>query len=715
MKQFFRPFVWLIACLAFSTAHAIQTESIVHEGFTKFDKGDFEHVGITHDGKIFPSQQLREVAALPASIVWEAIRSDTGELIVSTGNNGSVYQVAPSGEYKVVFQPEEALSRALELDDEGRIYVGTSPRGRVYRIHPDGTQEVFFDPKDLYIWDMQVGPDGYLYVATGGKGRIYRIPLDYSMGDEPEVIFEASETHINQLAFTTDGTAMIIGCGSGGNLYRVDFEGNYYGLYHSGADEIKAIFPREDGSIAFSTFSADSDNGKNTNSDSNSSNGGNDSSTFLFTVRAGALPEENGLLHLDADGNMRVIWSLAPNKLFSCHELADGSWMIGSGTNGRVFHAQNISDWSNTMAVPSGGEVTQLLPGSADSKPWILISSNPARIYELRAEASEGSTYTSDVIDTGKMVDWGALRYLSVNGSFSNGVAIETRSGNIEDPNRSWSDWQALDENRIQSPNSRFIQYRVTFEPLSHGIQRVQLFYQEQNLAPTLDQIKLFPGAYRLFTTPNQTKNVNFANIFGNSNQLSEIQRIPQLVKEKEEGAMTAAWLPGDPNRDRLLFDLEVKRVGEEGWLKIADSLEEPVFAMDIRGLEEGFYQLKVTADDSLDNYPDQALQFSRMSDPFLIDFTSPSVSVTNEFSDSGTYTIEVEVNDRFGVIQNAYYVVDGQQLKKALPEDGMFDSNAETFSLEFSGLEPGDHSFIFQGYDENGNIGLVTRRFHVE
>jgi hypothetical protein len=703
-----------LLCIASNAVQAIQTESIIHEGFNEFDKGEFEHVGITHDGKIFPTQQLEEISALPASIVWKAIRTDAGGLVVSTGNNGSVYEVAPSGEYKVIFQPEEALSKGLEIDGQGRIYVGTSPRGRVYRIHPDGTQEVFFDPKDLYIWDMKLGPDGMLYVATGGQGKIYRVPLDFSMADEPEVLFEASETHINQLAFTADGEAMIIGAGSGGNIYRVDFEGNYYALYHSGADEIKAIFPQEDGSIYFSTFSASSDNGNN-NGSNGKNNDNNDQNSFIFTVRAGELPEDNGLLKLDPDGNMRIVWSLEPNKIFSSRQLPDGSWLIGSGTNGRVFKTRDISDWSNILAVPSGGEVTQLLSSGKPEGPWTLISSNPARIYELGVTVSDDSIYTSEVIDTGKMVDWGALRYLSVNGSFSNGISVETRSGNIEDPNRSWSDWEVLDGSVIQSPNSRFIQYRVAFSPDSHGIQRVQIFYQEQNLPPTLDQIKLFPGAYRLFTSPNQSKNVNFANIFGKSNNLPEIKRIPQLVREKEEGAITAVWLPGDPNRDRLLFDLEVKRVGEEGWLKIADNLEEPIFAMDIRGLEEGFYQLKVIADDILDNYEDQALQFSKVSDPFLIDFTSPTVEVIQENFESGTYSIEVSVHDKFGVIQNAYFVVNGQQLRKALPGDGMFDSNTETFLLEFDDLGAGEHSFIFQGYDENGNVGLVTRRFVIE
>lgn len=233
---------------------AVMTENVVHEGFTALDKGEFQNVGITFDGKIFPTQELTEFANLPASIVWEAVIDDQSRLILSTGNNGTVYRVDEEGTHTVIFQPEEALSRALAIDKENRIYVGTSPKGRVYRILPDGTQEIFFDPSDLYIWDLEISDDGFLYVATGGRGKIYRVPLDFRMGGEPEVLFEASEIHVNKIAFTFDQSALVIGCGSGGNLYRLELTGEYFALFHSGADEIKSIFPQEDGSIYYSTL-----------------------------------------------------------------------------------------------------------------------------------------------------------------------------------------------------------------------------------------------------------------------------------------------------------------------------------------------------------------------------------------------------------------------------------------------------------------------------
>jgi sugar lactone lactonase YvrE len=708
----------LLGMLMASSAWAVRTESTVHEGFASLDKGTFEQVGLTDDGKLFPTRQLVEVASLPAAIVWEAIADEQGSLILSTGNNGTVYRLGSDGQPTVLFQPEESLSRAMLRDSSGRLYVGTSPKGRVYRLLPDGTQEIFFDPPELYIWDMKLGADGCLYVATGGKGKIYRVPLDFRMGDSAEVLFEASEMHVNHLAFAPAGDLLYAGCGSGGNLYAIRMDGTYQALFHSGAEEVKAIFPQDDASVYFATFSAgqtakpvkpaNKEDGKPATSGAEDA-----ANSFMMTIFASDLPERNGLMHLDADGNLKTIWSLSPNRIFSVLPQKNGPWLIGTGTNGRVFASKGGNAWSNVFSVPSGGEVTRFIPIGDSGDAWV-ISSNPAKVYRLGSSISDRAIYTSEVIDTGKMVDWGNLRYLSVTGSFDNHVEIETRSGNLSDPNRSWSEWQKLDaDGGISSPNSRFLQYRIHLLPENPGIQRIQVFFQEQNLAPEITQIRMLQGAYSLFSPQRQPQPFSFSKVFGGG-EMEVSQRVPQMVKEKEEGAITAVWLPEDPNRDRLLFDLMVRKVGAENWIRVATDLSDPLMPMDIRGLEEGYYQVQVVADDRLDNHPDRSLRFEKVSDPFLIDFTSPGVSLEEPVQEPEVTSIRFTVRDAFGVIERVYYTLNGGHVRKALPKDGLFDSRLEHFELRFDKLEPGSYSLIVQGYDENGNIGVATCAFTV-
>ncbi len=705
-------YILLIAFLAGSLS-AVRTENRILEGFNTFNKGEFRDVGITHDGKLFPSPSLTEFAKLPSPIVWETALMGDGSLIVSTGNNGTVYRVLADGESEVLFQPEESLSRALVVDEKGRVYIGTSPKGRIYRILEDGSSELFFDPTELYIWDMVIGPDGYLYVATGGRGKIYKLSLSYRLGEDVSPLYEASETHINTIAFNANGE-LVIGTGPGGNLYKVSPDGeSVEGLFHAGAEEVKGIYPQADGSVVFSTFSTKSSGASDSSSNDSNNNSQN---PFQFTVFANDLPEYNGLMRLDPEGNLETIWSLNPHKIFSVYPLETGEWFIGSGTNGRLFKVKDPFNWSNLLTVPSGGEITQIVP-MAEAGGYYVIASNPARIYTMRNEVSTTSRYTSEVVDVGKTVKWGNLRYLSVNGTFENHVTVSTRTGNIEDPNRSWSDWSPLNGRSIVSNNSRFIQYRLDISAESPGVQRVQIFYQEQNLAPRIGQIRILPGAYRMYTAPKPSQTVTFTKVFqAGSNDLDlGTNRVPQLILEKEEAAVTAVWMPSDPNRDRMLYDLFVRKVGDEDWILAAKEINEPLYAMDIRGLEEGFYQLKIVAKDKLDNTAEDALTFEKASDPFLIDFTSPAVMVESIEIVGRSANVKVSVEDRFGVIERTYYSLNGENLQRAIPTDGLFDAELEQFDIQFSELELGTYSLIMQAYDENGNVGISTSNFIIE
>ncbi len=719
------------ACVGVLPAlHGVSTENLVHQGFDQFVKGKFENVGLTFDGRIFPSPGLTEFASLSSPIVWQVREMPDGTLVAATGNNGTLYRVDGEGKESVLFQPEEPLSRALHVDDEGRIYVGTSPKGRVYRILADGTQEVFFDPEDLYIWDIREGPDGFLYIATGGKAKVYRLPADYRYGDKTETVFEGSESHVNVIAFDRNGQ-MVIGTGPGGTLYRVDADGKSYALFSSGAEEIRLLHPTDDGSIVFGTFST-----KNTPSgdatvtaQKSSGSEGEEVNPFQMTVYAGASAELNGLFRLTVGGFVEPVWVLSPHKVFSAAPLADNRWLVGSGTDGRLFRSEGRVDWSNLLAVPAGGEITQLLPITAadpeadvatgdvgDPNPdsgFYVVSSNPGRIYKMSGQTAESCVYTSEVLDAGRTVSWGSLRHLSGMGLFDNHLKVSTRSGNVSDPNRSWSDWLSLENGRIVSPSSRFLQYKIEIEAGHPGIQRIQAYYQEQNLAPDVGNIRILPGAYRLFAQPRPAQNINLSSVIrgGADAALSAgAQRIPQLVPEKEEGAVTAVWMASDSNGDRLLFDLDIRKIGEPSWIRVVSEISEPVFAMDIRGLDEGYYQVKIRADDRLDNLPERAASYEKESDPFLIDFTSPQVQLGSLSSEGGIAIAKVVVTDQFGVISNAYYSVNGEQVLRSLPDDGLFDQTTESFTVVFDLIPGRANSLVFQAYDENDNVGLVTR-----
>ncbi len=71
----------------------------------------------------------------------------------------------------------------------------------------------------------------------------------------------------------------------------------------------------------------------------------------------------------------------------------------------------------------------------------------------------------SEVLDAKIISKWGALRW---EGDTPEGtsVSVAVRSGNVAEPDDTWSDWSAeqtdAEQAVIAAPAARFLQYRVT-------------------------------------------------------------------------------------------------------------------------------------------------------------------------------------------------------------------------------------------------------------
>ena len=70
----------------------------------------------------------------------------------------------------------------------------------------------------------------------------------------------------------------------------------------------------------------------------------------------------------------------------------------------------------------------------------------------------------------------------------------------------------------------------------------------------------------------------------------------------------------GDGNQDGLSFDIECRRLDHQAWVKIVKKLAEPRFIWDTRTLGDGAYELRITASDSPNNPPGQALTAVRLA-----------------------------------------------------------------------------------------------------
>jgi hypothetical protein len=179
-----------------------------------------------------------------------------------------------------------------------------------------------------------------------------------------------------------------------------------------------------------------------------------------------------------------------------------------------------------------------------------------------------------------------------------------------------------------------------------------------------------------------------------------------------DAGAFAVGWRASDPNDDTLLYTVQLRAVGEEKWVTLADELTDAVYSFSSRGFPDGYYELRVQATDKLSNPPGDARTAARVSAPFLIDNTPPAVTLETQSGDALSYTLHFRAKDAAGVIVSAQYTLDGQPPKPALPEGAMFDRAELAFQLQLERLKPGPHSLVFEATDEAGNTGAAKVNF---
>lgn len=719
----------LIPLLTAATAlnlYAVRTESVSQTSYADFVTGELANVSLDNRGALRASPALEEIAVLDDSNIWTAIADASGVLYIGSGMEGVVYKLDPAAEEpkaEVVFRPDTIMIRALALDKDGNLFVGTSPNGAVYRIAPGGRPELFFNPGEIYIWDMLFDAEGNLFVATGGAARLYKLAPDYQLNTEVEPYFKSDRTHFTRLAWDDNG-ALIAGSGPKAFLYKITGENAGEVLYSAGTDEIANVMVAGQ-DIYFTTWH------KAGGSDAPPK----DLATLLakFQMKAAGAPSSESseeektsaegapsfLLKLDADGFVAPIWSPGGANMQYTTRTEDGAFLVGSDVAGKLYTVHDADTWMLTNQAPREGEVSVILPNVGPEKLTYVFTSNPAAVYRLKADSEEKSVYTAKVVDAGGVARWGKVRPLGMPLADS-GLTIKTRSGNAAEPDDTWSDWQALDEGSIASPAARYLEYEVGFGAESR-LDGLTVFYGSRNLAPLIGIINVMPVGISLFTADNANPTtLNPKELYSESKTRAALdkEKAPsqKAVVSAETGHISVAWKAFDPNGDTLRYNVAIQAEGEDDWITLADKLTDDAFSTPTRGYADGYYRFRVIGSDAPSNLPAEALTGEMVSQPFLIDNSSPTVSITSQTTDAtGAAVLVILAADAWGPIVSANYRIDGQPVVEAIPTDLLYDANDEVFRLTLPDLTPGAHSIVFEARDARGNQGLLKANFTVE
>jgi hypothetical protein len=355
---------------------------------------------------------------------------------------------------------------------------------------------------------------------------------------------------------------------------------------------------------------------------------------------------------------------------------------------------------------------------SARNGALYAVTGNIGKLYEIGPGLEKDGVYESDLLDTGAFTYWGRFTYEGPGK-----VQFDTRSGNLNDSHKNWSEWAAASsDGRVQSPPARFLQYRLTLH--SGEVNSVDVKYQAKNIAPVIEQIEVTPPNYK-FPAPSA------APVSGLSTPAASLSLPAMGPKRSRSSAASAAevstpalafakgytgvrWAASDENGDTLVYRLDIRGVKESEWKLLRDRVREHYYSWDSTAFADGEYVVRVTASDSPSNTPQEALSATLESEPFLVDNGAPTIHGLTASGAGAKINIAFEAKDALSDVVRAEYSVNGGDWTVAEPVTRL--SDAKELSYRFTtdrDAAGGEFTIAVRVTDEfdNQSVAKVTGR----
>jgi outer membrane protein assembly factor BamB len=692
-----------------------------------YDKAQLKQMVLSNDCVLRLSRRLRPLAGIDAAHIWDMVEDHDGNLYVATGDEGKIFKVPAEGTPTIVYAGQQSEVLCLVLASNGSIYAGTGPNGQILRIDPRGQTSVFSETGEGYVWSLAIDPKGQaLYAGTGPHGRIYRINGE----GKATVFYSTRQEHILCVAAGKDGM-LYAGTDKGGLVYRIDPRGKGFVLYQAKQGEIRALKVTEDavyagtsaptqrrrggGHTALSREAAESAKGKagtlsaaavdtanerqekrvpprsegtrqSTTSKKLAAQEEQDESTSS-AASAPSTPStgENSVYRIARDGTVREVFR---EKVMILSLLNQGERLYaGTGMDGQLFEINEATRERSEIARLDHGQILCLCRRRDGSV--VLGAGDPGKLYVLQDHYVERGSVVSEVLDASIISKWGALRW---DGEAPEGatVSVATRSGNVAEPDDTWSDWSAEqtdpEQSAITAPAARFLQYRVTLMTTNRArtpsVRSVVLRYKTTNLAPEISKIEV--------------PDLNAVNLDN-----------PKKLKFK--------WSAADANEDDLTYRFLVRKDGWKNWVELDDDLDKTNFEWDTTTTPSGTYRVKVIASDRKDNPESEALIGELVSLPFVVCHEAPVVTLKTAGQDGDRVVLEATARSPLVRLTSASLAVNGKKWINVFPSDELFDSKEEAFRLATEPLKPGTYVVVLRVRDAAGNTGSADVVFNVQ
>jgi hypothetical protein len=418
---------------------------------------------------------------------------------------------------------------------------------------------------------------------------------------------------------------------------------------------------------------------------------------------------------IQRDGFAERIWSSPTELVYAIAFDAAGNPLLGTGNRGLIYRVDS-SELSTQLLNAPPTQVTAFWQGRNGLV--YAATGNVGNVYAIGPGIEMAGTLDSDVLDAGEFSHWGKVHVQPATALAD--ISVETRSGNVGNPENNWSPWSKVNLSEtggpIQSPPARFLQYRLVLHCSPTGqspqLSAVDIAYLPKNIAPRVGPVEIAPFNYRESpSTSPLERNVSASGSAmtltlppvgqKHASILSSTESGGNATLQYSKGYVTVRWNASDPNNDALIYSVEIRRNKHTPWQLLKDKLQDRFYSFDSTAFPDGEYVVRVTASDSPGNTSADALSSSLESDPFTIDNTPPEITNISVVKTGALRAVRFTAKDALSWIDKAEYSLDGGDWILLLPENGVTDSQVLNYLVP---AQPGQIITV-RVFDEDDNV----------
>jgi len=677
--------------------------------FDELSKGTATGVAIRSVGGLELAPAFKAISTTPSTYIWSIAADQNGNLYAATGAPARVYRITPQGQSTTIFEPQELQVQALVVDKNGVLYAATNPDGKVYRIEriagtavskakgetdkaksaSEFSASVFFDPGTKYIWDLAFDNSGNLFVATGDHGEIFRV----TPRGEHSVFFKSDEAHIRVLALDSKSN-LIAGSDGSGLVYQIKPDGQGFVLYSAPKKEITALAIDKAGNIYAAAGGEKRPGGAPSNFPSpvpaptpTPAAGPAQPGTAVLNVAPGLSALAGGMqfpgagatggseiYRIAPDGYPSRIWTSREDLVYALAFDPAGRLLAGTGNRGHIFAVTGEDQFVDLLKA-SATQVTAF--AEAPGGGLDVSTSNLGKVFTLGGSAEPEGSYESDVFDAKVFSRWGRAEFRGAGN-----VDLFARSGNVDNPDRNWSPWKAVDLQKdavLNVPPARFIQWKAVLHAgsVAPRVDSVLLNYLPKNVAPDFDDVTVQVGVrYQPLPKP-----VGVPDTSGTASGIPHFDAPPPTARDRD--SIGVKWTVRDDNDDQMVYSVYYRGDGDTRWLLLKDQVTDKFYSFDASLLPDGGYTVEVVASDAPSHSPGQALTSWRDSARFEVDTTPPRIDELKASLEGAQIHVTFRATDGFSNIKRAEYSVDAADWQYVEPVGQLADSKTASYDFQ--------------------------------